>query len=91
MEENDLIWNTGLALDLIRRLGIQAEHDHSFRYVKLIENSTQGFDCKYAVASAKLWRQSGQREVTIAKLRELKDKLDEVLLAYEHSNEEEAP
>jgi len=75
----ELIYNVGEIFRTGKVIFGQANQNHAYRYVKLVENSTAGHDCKYAKATQVLWEESGQKHLTLNLLVKLKEAINEVL------------
>lgn len=80
--DHTLIEHIGNLFRSIKGLAQAADQNHAYRYVKLVESSNVGHDCKYAVASHRLWLQSKQRESTIDTLEKLRADIDQVIELY---------
>lgn len=88
LPSHELINNVGEIFRTGRDVFGQAENNHAYRYVKMVETSTMGHDCKYALASHRLWINSGQREATIHLLETLRDAINDVLELADHGQQE---
>lgn len=76
---HDLINNVGNIYRTAKTVFGQADNNHAYRYVRLVENSLVGHDCQYAKTTHMLWIKSGQKDVTLDLLAKLRDAIDDVL------------
>jgi hypothetical protein len=74
-----LLYDIGKIFQSAKEVFGQSDQNHAYRYMKLVEVSNEGFDCKYAKATSALWKSSGQEELTFKFLSELRDAIDDVL------------
>lgn len=80
---NSLINRVGELFRSLKQLAQQADNNHAYRYVKLVETSTLKHECRYAKASHKLWIDSRQNEQTIEQLKQLRASVDSIIEQYE--------
>jgi len=62
---------------------LNPELNHAYRYKKLVDISTNGYDCKYAKASYHRWLSSGQSAETINTLLSVQEQITRALQLYQ--------
>jgi hypothetical protein len=81
--DNKLIMTLGATLDKFKNCTLaNVDQSHAYRYIQMVKTSTLGANCRYAIASLKLWDR-GQRTEHMEELTTLRDCLNVVIELHE--------